>query len=91
MLGISAPSPTEAARVLQPRSRFKALSQDEGKITQEFPVFLPHQRMPELIRSPCVMLEPALLTVGPSFPRLAGGFPQHTGCRLHPSEARDAP
>ena len=47
--------------------------------------------MPEQICSPCAAAEPALLTVGPSFPRLAGGFLEDTGCRLHPGEAGDAP
>lgn len=46
---------------------------------------------PELIRSPCAVSEPALLSVGPSFPRLAGSFPEDAGCRLHPGRAGDAP
>lgn len=55
------------------------------------PFFPPRLRMLEQICSPCVAAEPALLTVGPSFPWLAGCFPEDAGCWLHPGKAGDAP
>lgn len=86
------PPRPRAPRMLQPH-RFEVLSQHgRGGRDKKNPFFFPPRlRMPEWIGSPCTTAEPALLTVGPSFPCLAGGFPEDVGYRLHPGEAGDAP
>lgn len=85
--------PPEQQRCCNPAADLKLYPRikKKKKIIKKSPFFPPRLRMLEQICSPCVAAEPALLTVGPSFPWLAGCFPEDAGCWLHPGEAGDAP